>query len=46
MEYEGFHYPKEQKMSYISQEEVLKYLNDYAEKYKLKQYIKVCFLYC
>lgn len=41
MEYEDFHYPKEQKLSYISQQEVLGYISDYALHYKLHQHIKV-----
>lgn len=40
MEYSDFPYPK-QKISYISQEQVLEYINNYARHFDLLKYIKV-----
>lgn len=41
MEYPDFPYSKEIKESYIPQKLVLEYLNNYADNYGLRKFIKV-----
>ena len=39
-------YPIKTDRSYVKGSDILNYLQDYAEQFKLKQHIKVHFIYC
>jgi hypothetical protein len=45
MELSGYHHKCNPDKSYITANDVLEYLNDFADNFNLRKYIKVCNLY-